>query len=199
MAQHAHYQLHSHASLYHSINYAWFAEVFYKKLLILCVYLCNTLGTHCKLGGIKEVDSQSCNINKINSWVCFITKIQYYACIDEYSDHIAVIGAYAHPFIVAYGFEDNVRLSEKFGVPLKLLSTPPDEFTGWLLHVLDISCIGIVSHPRTPSDHQPTTRKTPCPLFTRQQNTFKFRASSAPTTKHRESPRSLRSHRSILC
>lgn len=81
-----------------------------------------------------------------------INPARVYACGDECSDYIAVIGADAHPFIVAYGFEDSVRLSEKFGVPLKLLSTSPEEFTGWLLHVLDISCMDIVPRPSSLSE-----------------------------------------------
>lgn len=61
-----------------------------------------------------------------------------YACGDEYSDYAAAIGAGMHPFVVAYGFEDSARLIKDFGVPGELISTSPGEFTGRLLHALDL-------------------------------------------------------------
>jgi phosphoglycolate phosphatase len=62
-----------------------------------------------------------------------------FTCGDEYSDYLAAIGAGMHPFIVAYGFEDNVRLTEKFGVPGEVISTSPAEFADRLLHALDLT------------------------------------------------------------
>jgi phosphoglycolate phosphatase len=73
-----------------------------------------------------------------------INPARAYACGDEYSDYVAAISAGAHPFMVAYGFEDSVRLSEKFGVPPELVSTSPEAFTGRLLHALDLSGIDMV-------------------------------------------------------
>jgi phosphoglycolate phosphatase len=66
-----------------------------------------------------------------------INPARAYSCGDEYSDYVAAIGAGTHPFVVAYGFEDSVRLNQKFGVPPELISTSPEEFTGRLLHALD--------------------------------------------------------------
>ena len=65
-----------------------------------------------------------------------INPVRAYSCVDEYSDYFAAIGAGTHPFVVAYGFEDSVRLSQKFGVPPEIISTSPEDFTGRLLHAL---------------------------------------------------------------
>ena len=67
-----------------------------------------------------------------------INPARTYSCGDEYSDYLAAIGAGTHPFVVAYGFEDSVRLSQKFGVPPEVISTSPQDFTGRLLHALDL-------------------------------------------------------------
>jgi phosphoglycolate phosphatase len=62
-----------------------------------------------------------------------------YACGDEHSDYLAAISAGMHPFVVAYGFEDSVRLTKKFGVPREVISTSPAEFVYRLLHALNLS------------------------------------------------------------
>ena len=89
-------------------------------------FACIPLGEG-KAGYLKEA-RQSFSINPARS----------YSCGDEYSDYVAAVRAGTHPFVVAYGFEDSIRLSEKFGVPTELISTSPDEFTGRLLHALDL-------------------------------------------------------------
>ena len=61
-----------------------------------------------------------------------------YSCWDEYSDYLAAIGAGTRPFVVAYGFEDSVCLSQKFCVPPEVISTSPEDFTGRLLYALDL-------------------------------------------------------------
>ena len=61
-----------------------------------------------------------------------------YACGDEHSDYLAAIGAGMHPFVVAYGFEDSVRLTKQFGVPREVISASPAEFAGRLMHALDL-------------------------------------------------------------
>lgn len=61
-----------------------------------------------------------------------------FACGDEYSDYLAAIGAGMHPFIVAYGFEDDLRLAKDFGVPRAVISKSPVEFSDRLLHALDL-------------------------------------------------------------
>ena len=68
-----------------------------------------------------------------------INPARTYSCGDEYSDYLAAIGAGTHPFVVAYGFEDSVRLSKKFGVPSDVISTSPAEFADRLLHALNLS------------------------------------------------------------
>jgi len=73
-----------------------------------------------------------------------INPARSFACGDEYNDYLGAIGAGMHPFMVAYGFEDNIRLIQKFGVPPELISTSPEEFTGRLLHALNLSVADVV-------------------------------------------------------
>ena len=54
-----------------------------------------------------------------------INPARAYACGDEYSDYLAAVGAGMHPFVVAYGSEDVVRLTGKFGVPSEVISSSP--------------------------------------------------------------------------
>ncbi len=61
-----------------------------------------------------------------------------YVCGDEYSDYLAAVNTGMHPFVVSYGFEDNVRLMQKFGVPAEVISRSPEEFIGRLTHALDL-------------------------------------------------------------
>ena len=70
-----------------------------------------------------------------------INPARAYACGDEYSDYLAAISAGMHPFVAAYGFEDRMRLTKKFGVPDEVISTSPEEFSGRLLHALDLSTV----------------------------------------------------------
>ena len=70
-----------------------------------------------------------------------INPARAYACGDEYSDYLAAISAGMHPFVAAYGFEDGIRLTKKFGVPAEVISTSPEEFAGRLLHALDLSAM----------------------------------------------------------
>ena len=62
-----------------------------------------------------------------------------YACGDEYSDYLAAIGSGMHPFVVSYGFEDSIRLTEKFSVPAEVISTSPAEFINRLTHALNLN------------------------------------------------------------
>lgn len=68
-----------------------------------------------------------------------INPARAYACGDEYSDYLAATRAGMHPFVVAYGFEDNVRLNRDFEVPQELISTSPADFAARLLHALDLT------------------------------------------------------------
>jgi phosphoglycolate phosphatase len=62
-----------------------------------------------------------------------------FACGDEYSDYLAAINAGMHPFVVSYGFEDNLRLINKFNVPSEVISKTPAEFLNRLSNALNIS------------------------------------------------------------
>jgi phosphoglycolate phosphatase len=68
-----------------------------------------------------------------------INPARAYTCGDEHGDYLAAIGAGTHPFIVAYGFEDSIRLTKKFGVPEEVISTSPAEFIDRLMHALNLS------------------------------------------------------------
>jgi hypothetical protein len=52
---------------------------------------------------------------------------------------MAAINAGMHPFIVSYGFEDNLRLTDKFKVPGEVISKTPEEFVGRLSNALNLS------------------------------------------------------------
>jgi len=67
-----------------------------------------------------------------------INPARAYVCGDEYSDYQAAIAAGMHPFIVSYGFENNLRLTKKFEVPGEVISSSPAEFIRCLSHALDI-------------------------------------------------------------
>ena len=67
-----------------------------------------------------------------------VSPARSYACGDEYSDYIAAVNAGIYPLVVAYGFEDRERLHKDFGVPRELISSSPAEFSGHLLHALDL-------------------------------------------------------------
>lgn len=68
-----------------------------------------------------------------------INPARAYACGDEYSDYLAAIGAGMHPFVVAYGSEDSIRLTQKFSVPSEVISSSPAEFSDRLLHALGMT------------------------------------------------------------
>ncbi|MDX8378623.1 MAG: HAD hydrolase-like protein [Gallionella sp.] len=61
-----------------------------------------------------------------------------YACGDEYSDYLAAIHTGMHPFVVSYGFEDKIRLTQKFAVPDEVISNSPDNLIHRLTHALNL-------------------------------------------------------------
>lgn len=61
-----------------------------------------------------------------------------YACGDEYSDYLAAIHTGMHPFVVSYGFEDKIRLTQKFAVPDEVISNSPDNLIHRLAHALNL-------------------------------------------------------------
>ena len=67
-----------------------------------------------------------------------INPARAYACGDEYSDYRAAIGAAMCPFVVAYGAEDRLRLTDAFSVPEECIVPSPEEFCSRLLHTLDL-------------------------------------------------------------
>lgn len=68
-----------------------------------------------------------------------INPARAYACGDEHSDYLAAMSAGMHPFVVSYGFEDSLRLIDKFGVPDEVISTSPKAFIDRLLHALSLN------------------------------------------------------------
>ena len=68
-----------------------------------------------------------------------INPARSYACGDEYSDYLAAISAGFHPLVVSYGFEGNVRLTKKFGVPGEIISASPLEFAENLRNALNLT------------------------------------------------------------
>ncbi|MCP5158942.1 MAG: HAD family hydrolase [Gammaproteobacteria bacterium] len=54
-----------------------------------------------------------------------INPARAYACGDEHKDFLAAISAGMHPFMVSYGFENHMRLTQKFGVPEEVISPTP--------------------------------------------------------------------------
>lgn len=68
-----------------------------------------------------------------------INPARAFACGDEYGDYAAAIATGMHPFIVAYGFEDQQRLTDEFAVPYEIVSGTPAEFAQRLLHGLDLA------------------------------------------------------------
>jgi len=61
-----------------------------------------------------------------------------YACGDEYSDYLAAISSGMYPFVVSYGFEDNLWLTKKFKVPPEVISKTPAEFVSRLSNALNL-------------------------------------------------------------
>ncbi|AKU11128.1 haloacid dehalogenase [Azoarcus sp. CIB] len=72
-----------------------------------------------------------------------INPARAYACGDEYSDYRAAIGAAMCPFVVAYGAEDRLRLTNAYNVPEECIVPSPDDFRRRLLHTLDLPIPGI--------------------------------------------------------
>lgn len=67
-----------------------------------------------------------------------INPARAYACGDEHKDYVAALASGIHPFIVAYGFEDHVRLTRKFAIPEEVISPTPQAFTACVRHALDL-------------------------------------------------------------
>ncbi len=67
-----------------------------------------------------------------------INPARSFACGDEHKDFTAAIAAGMHPFIVSYGFEDHLRLTQKFEVPEDVISRSPEELCLRVLHALDL-------------------------------------------------------------
>ena len=81
-----------------------------------------------------------------------------FACGDEYSDYRAAISSGMHPFVVSYGFEDNLRLTKKFKVPIEVISKTPAEFVGRLSNALNLSISeSSISRDLSSSSNQPVT------------------------------------------
>lgn len=71
-----------------------------------------------------------------------INPARAYACGDEHKDFLAAINAGMHPFMVSYGFENHVRLTQKFGVPEEVISRTPKELCERVRHTLGLGQSG---------------------------------------------------------
>ncbi|GAA4031586.1 HAD family hydrolase [Actimicrobium antarcticum] len=68
-----------------------------------------------------------------------INPARAYACGDEHKDYLAAIETGLHPFVVSYGFEDHLRLTEKFLVPEEVISRTPADVCDCIRHGLEIT------------------------------------------------------------
>ncbi len=62
-----------------------------------------------------------------------------YVCGDEYKDYLSAVSTGMHPFIVSYGFESMERLTEKYEIPLELISDTPESMVNRLFHTLSMT------------------------------------------------------------
>jgi len=60
-------------------------------------------------------------------------------CGDENKDYVAAINTGMHPFMVSYGFENYLRLTNKFEIPEEVISRTPQELIARVLHSLEIN------------------------------------------------------------
>ena len=67
-----------------------------------------------------------------------INPARAYICGDEHKDFLAAINSGMHPFMVSYGFEDYLRLTEKFEIPNEVISRTPQELCQRVLHAVDL-------------------------------------------------------------
>lgn len=61
-----------------------------------------------------------------------------YVCGDENKDYVAAISTGMHPFMASYGFENYLRLTDKFEISPDIISRTPAELIERVLHALDI-------------------------------------------------------------
>lgn len=67
-----------------------------------------------------------------------INPARSFACGDEHKDFAAAVAAGMHAFMVSYGFEDYLLLTNKFEVPADVISRSPEELCARVLHALDV-------------------------------------------------------------
>jgi len=60
-------------------------------------------------------------------------------CGDENKDYVAAINTGMHPYMVSYGFENYLRLTNKFEIPEDIISRTPKELCERVLHALEIN------------------------------------------------------------
>jgi phosphoglycolate phosphatase len=60
-------------------------------------------------------------------------------CGDEHKDYVAAISTGMHPFMVSYGFENHLRLTQKFEIPEDIISRTPQELCERVLHSLELA------------------------------------------------------------
>jgi len=67
-----------------------------------------------------------------------INPARAYACGDEKKDYLASLAHGIHPFMVSYGFEDYDRLTQKIGVPGRIISRSPLELRERVFNALGL-------------------------------------------------------------
>lgn len=60
-------------------------------------------------------------------------------CGDENKDYVAAVNTGMHPYMVSYGFENYLRLTNKFEIPEDIISRTPKELCERVLHALEIN------------------------------------------------------------
>ncbi|RYY73236.1 MAG: HAD family hydrolase [Gammaproteobacteria bacterium] len=62
-------------------------------------------------------------------------------CGDENKDYVAAVNTGMHPYMVSYGFENYLRLTNKFEIPEDIISRTPQELCERVLHALEINSL----------------------------------------------------------
>ncbi|MET0357702.1 MAG: HAD hydrolase-like protein [Cellvibrio sp.] len=60
-------------------------------------------------------------------------------CGDENKDYVAAVNTGMHPYMVSYGFENYLRLTNKFEIPEDIISRTPKQLCERVLHALEIN------------------------------------------------------------
>jgi phosphoglycolate phosphatase len=67
-----------------------------------------------------------------------VNPLRALACGDEYKDYEAALAAGMPALVAAYGFEDQERLADAYGIPRELIASTPEELAGRVVHAFDL-------------------------------------------------------------